>query len=297
MTNRPPISEEVKRQVRQECLFGCVICGMPIFQYDHIVDYSERPAHEPENIALLCPNHHMDKTAGRLSRASVAQARRAPFNSLENSTSEYILNATQGVELWLGSNQIYISEIVANYSVLQINGKDFLAIHRIGESLTYSAIVTDEQGGQLLRIDRGELVVATNVWDYRYEGKHLSIRRAQGEIIFEAEVSDSEFRIVRGVFVDEFAAGVSVERTGEAIYTMSGLHVGSICRCCFGVGGWGGIEVVRESCYPGALRGFCFHRIWSREYEGRAARMKQALQSGVSGDYPKGLENFEPRTN
>ena len=225
MTNRPPVSEEVKRQVRQECLFGCVICGMPIFQYDHIVDYSERPAHEPENIALLCPNHHMDKTAGRLSRASVAQARRAPFNSLENSTSEYILNATQGVELWLGSNQIYISEIVANYSVLQINGKDLLAIHRIGESLTYSAIVTDEQGGQLLRIDRGELVVATNVWDYRYEGKHLSIRRAQGEIIFEAEVSDSEFRIVRGVFVDEFAAGVSVERTGEAIYKIGRAHV------------------------------------------------------------------------
>jgi hypothetical protein len=39
--DRPPIPLPVKRLVRQQCAFGCVLCGLPLYEYDHIVPYHE----------------------------------------------------------------------------------------------------------------------------------------------------------------------------------------------------------------------------------------------------------------
>jgi 5-methylcytosine-specific restriction endonuclease McrA len=42
---RPKIPEGVKREVRQRCGFGCVICGLPIYEYDHLVPYAQVLSH------------------------------------------------------------------------------------------------------------------------------------------------------------------------------------------------------------------------------------------------------------
>ena len=292
MTDRPPIPAHIQRQVRQECRFGCVVCGMPVFQYDHIVDFSETLAHEPSNLALLCPNHHADKTSGRLSRQRVHEARQAPFNGTRNKTAAYQLEASSNIELWIGSNQTYVADLAVEYPVLWINGQSFLTIHRDGELFAYSADVTDESGGRLLSIDHGELTVATDVWDYRYEGRTLSIRSGQGTIIFEAEIADTLFRVQRGAFVDGFAAGILVTPDGAAIFSMSGLHVGQLRDGRFGVSNSIGIGVVRQSCYTGHVPGGGYLRTWDAEYEERADQLRQRMESGAAGSYPPGLATF-----
>ena len=151
---------------------------MPIFQYDHIVDYADNPVHEPSNLALLCPNHHTEKTAGRLSRQRVAEARLTPFNAAKDKTTAHRIEPSRELEVWIGSNQAYVAADAVEYPVLWINGQTFLTIHREGASFSFSAILTDEAGRRLLAVDRGELTVSTGVWDYRYEAKSLSIRMA-----------------------------------------------------------------------------------------------------------------------
>ena len=58
MSDRSHLPAEIKRQLRQEANFGCVVCGAPIIQYHHIIPYSEREHHDPEHMTVLCPNHH-----------------------------------------------------------------------------------------------------------------------------------------------------------------------------------------------------------------------------------------------
>ena len=295
MTDRPPIPEPIKRQVRQECGFGCILCGMPIFQYDHIIRYSEKPAHDTSNLALLCPNHHNEKTAGRLSRERIDEARRAPFNATRGTTTTYRLEPSRELETWIGSNNAYVAAVANDYPVLWINGRAFLTIHRDGDFFSFSASVTDEAGRIVLNIQRGELTVATDVWDYRYEGRTLSIRSGQGEIILEAEVADNTLRINRGVFVDQFAAGVFISSDGTVTFTMSGLHVGEICNSRFGVSNSIGIGVVRQSCFQGSFPdGGCYMRTWLPEFESQAEQLRQRMESGVPGDYPPGLATFRP---
>jgi hypothetical protein len=46
------VPAEIKRAVRQRCGFGCVLCGVPIFQYDHMIPFAEVQEHTEENITL-----------------------------------------------------------------------------------------------------------------------------------------------------------------------------------------------------------------------------------------------------
>lgn len=61
---RPPIPEDVKRQVRQRCAFGCVICGLPVYHYDHMTAYHVVKEHDAANITLLCASHHDQRPVG-----------------------------------------------------------------------------------------------------------------------------------------------------------------------------------------------------------------------------------------
>ena len=63
------IPEAVKRRLRQESGFGCCKCGHPLYQYHHIVPYSEVQEDNPETMLTLCPNHHEEADAEAITRA------------------------------------------------------------------------------------------------------------------------------------------------------------------------------------------------------------------------------------
>lgn len=77
---RRRIGEDIKREVRRRCGYGCVICGEAFFDYDHFdPEYVDATEHNPDGIALLCDKHQRAKTAGRLSEASYLAAIEDPF--------------------------------------------------------------------------------------------------------------------------------------------------------------------------------------------------------------------------
>lgn len=290
------IPEETKRQVRQDCGFGCVICGMPVFHYDHIEEFAQVRQHTRENLALLCPNHHQDKTSGRLSAEKVLAARQAPFNGGRSRTSNYKLVSGVTAEAWLGSNVAYDPGEAPDFHVLWINGEGFLTIHHEADGFSYSAKVTDEQGTVLLHIQRGELTVSTGIWDYRYEGKTLEVRAGPGQIIFASELSDHAIRVTRGYFVDAFETGVVIRAGGELVFTISGLEVGEMHECKVGIHPGGGWAVARFSCFEEAQvpRGFGYLRGWPAEYEAMAETLRIDAMNGVPGPRPAGLAAFRP---
>ena len=295
------IPKGMKRQVRQECHFGCVICGMPLFEYDHIQQFAEAKRHDPANIALLCPNHHSDKTAGRLSTDRVFEARRLPFNGQRSETAAYGLEVSNSLDVWLGSNHsaARTSDPGTEYSVVWINGASLFTLHAEGQSYTYSALVTDETGMPVLRIDHGNLSVATGVWDYRYEGSTMSIRRGEGNILIEADINDRVFALRRGAFVDEYETGVLVKPNGDVVFVCSQLEIGTCRDSEFRGMGAGMSAVVRRSCFGGDIpKHFSIVREWSAEFESRAAQLRLDMEEGkpppIPGGYPIGLSRFEP---
>jgi len=90
--DRAKIPDPIKRLVRQKCGFGCIICGQPmLWDYDHIVEYNIVKKHEVENLILLCPNHHREKTNKLLSPVELSMAIERPYNLRHENTSKHEL--------------------------------------------------------------------------------------------------------------------------------------------------------------------------------------------------------------
>lgn len=242
---RPAIPEDVKRTVRQECYFGCAICGMPFFEYDHIEEYSLVKEHAVANLVLLCPNHHAAKTTGKLSVERLVEARANPANADRgHSKHGFSLEPTRVVEVFLGSNSVECSFPDGNgvHQAIWINGKNFFLIHSDNYWLTVSILLTDGVGTPILIIDKGEIVISTRVWDYSYEGRTVRVRHGLGQILLQMELSDSAVKIQRGAFLDRTMDGFLVEDdqlstifAGNVITEFVGVRVlGGACG-----GGWG----------------------------------------------------------
>ncbi|MDM3025862.1 HNH endonuclease [Citrobacter sp. CK194] len=264
--NRPSIPAEIKREVRKQCGFGCAICGMPFFQYDHIEEYAEVREHTADNLVLLCPNHHSAKTTKKLSPERIREAKLNPFNKNRNLTSGFKVEPSKELLTFLGSNKVtgWYPDGKGEHCPVWVNGYSFFTIHSDEGWLTVSIDITDEMGRVLLSVRRGELVVSTSAWDYEYEGDNIKIRAGLGRILLDLNLSDTKVEVLRGMFLDEHQDGFIVESDGSLLTKCNGETMmtgrNNISQG-FGFGGWGMINSasVPNISPPG---GFGFFFCW-----------------------------------
>ncbi|WP_227136336.1 HNH endonuclease [Kosakonia radicincitans] len=241
--DRPAIPEAIKREVRKQCGFGCAICGMPFFQYDHVEEYAEVQEHKVENLVLLCPNHHAAKTTNKLSKERIQEAKLKPFNISREHTTPFKIEQSRELTTLLGTNSIagWRPDVHGDNHPIWINGDSFFTVHTDNGWLTISIKVTDGKGNVLLSVERGELLVSTAAWDFVYEGDNIKIRAGLGDILLDLNLSDTKVEVIKGMFFDKNLNGFSVQDGALRIF-FNGVETG-IARgngaCGFGYGGWG----------------------------------------------------------
>lgn len=203
MPPRPSICEATKRSVRQKCYFGCVICGAPIYQYDHIEEYNHVMIHEEENITLLCPNHHQDKTSGRITKEFVKQKTANPHNKNQPFSSPYkLFMSGNAVNLRVGGNQYLFnfSDVNNRFDAVRVNGKSIVGITNDNGNLLLDVCMTDREGNEILKVNEGELEISTEIWDFEYIGNNMKIRSQLRSIEFDMLLLEDGVRINRGYY-------------------------------------------------------------------------------------------------
>lgn len=200
--DRPAIPEALKREVRQKCGFGCVICGMPIFDYDHMEEWAKVREHKLENLFLLCLKHHGDKTRGRLSKEAVRQYAQAPFNignALSSGNDLLIVGNT--CEINVGTQTFgWNIESGGHFSAIKYNETTLVGFSAEDGHLLINMMLRDRNGDVVLQIVKGEQKVSTGVWDYTFEGNELSIRSAPRQIVLDMSLTDKGVDIHRALF-------------------------------------------------------------------------------------------------
>jgi hypothetical protein len=161
MTNsRPPIPDPIKRAVRRRCGFGCVFCGAPIYDYDHIEPFSSEQSHAANNLTLLCPNHHREKTAGRLAIECVREANLSPRNNASPYTAYHQLYFQgSSFRLRLGGTwfTVCFDAIADKFIAVLIDERPLFSFRRESAKLLIDLALYHEDGNLLLEIDRSEL--------------------------------------------------------------------------------------------------------------------------------------------
>ncbi|WP_410537515.1 HNH endonuclease [Streptomyces sp. KL2] len=217
MAERPSIAEDVKREVRRRCGFGCVLCGSPIYQYDHMHDWALGGAHDAENLTLLCASHHEEKTKKLLPVGKVRQANATPFNRSRESSPVHALHYFgDSFEVILGSlkfTQRLNSEGAC--SLINVNSETLLGLRLEEGNLLVTLKLYDAQGSPLVLITENELTYKTASWDVEFVGRALTIR--EGERKIQARVGFGPPRLLnlqRGIFMHR---GLRMEISSDGV--------------------------------------------------------------------------------
>ncbi|MHB1527689.1 MAG: HNH endonuclease [Candidatus Dormibacteria bacterium] len=216
---RPPIPDPIKRAVRQRCGFGCVICGLPLYDYDHLVPWSVVRVHEPSNLVLLCAQHHREKTSRLLPTSAVAAASADPYNRRTGVSHPYDLNyAGDHCEALIGSNlHIWTSLADNTFTVPLIVDDTPLVLFRAQQGhLLLTVQLFDQRNQLLVQIIDNQLVFSTASWDVELTGRQLTVRGGPGDVFVSMT-----FEVPARVVIDRarlWRNGIEVEVSPERLF-------------------------------------------------------------------------------
>ncbi len=209
---RPPIKSGVLRAVRQRCGFGCVVCGLPLYEYDHLLGWANTKRHVAGEITLLCDKHHSEKGKGLLPLSEVFKANENPFNLREGASTPYTLHyGGEPFEIEVGSNTLCQESALGDgqaVTAVCIDDVPLLGFQKKGEELSLVVQLFTPSNEMILQVVDNEMVYSTGTWDIEFVGQRLTIREAARRILVSVRF--------------EPPGRVVIER-GQ--FTLNGIHI------------------------------------------------------------------------
>jgi hypothetical protein len=178
------IDAAVKRAVRQRDGFGCVICGSAVYTYEHVdPEFVEARVHDPACITLLCAGCHGRVTKGLLSKASVQRA-------MTNPKCKETGFSFGPFDLGAHPPTIQVGPVTARNVavVIQAMGDDILRVEspeELGGPFRISAVLANQSGTEVLRIERNEWQTPVDNWDVQVIGPKITIHNGPGDIALD----------------------------------------------------------------------------------------------------------------
>lgn len=225
----------IQREVRKRCGFGCVICGMPLYEYEHMEGWAVVRRHVADEITRLCDQHHREKTNGLLPIEAVRRENSSPYNIREGVSKPYDLHFEGAkAEVVIGGNSFSAENRGDDTCLvpLSIDGIPLISFILTEKHLLLNLIIMDEFNNPILNIKNNHLYYSIAPWDVQLVGTKLTIREASRKILIEIEFEPPNRVIVsRGRFL---ANGVEVLIRPENILitnnaiVISGCHIRSI---------------------------------------------------------------------
>lgn len=178
----------MQREIRQRCGFGCVVCGLPLYDYDHLLGWATVQRHAAEEITLLCSQHHREKGAGLLPAATVNAANRNPYNLRTGISKPYDLHYSgDECEVVLGGNTFSAKDGGYGTVLLPVSVDDTpLLAFILGDGhLMLNLNLFDQYNNLVLQIKNNQLVQAISPWDIQLIGRSLVVREAERKILVD----------------------------------------------------------------------------------------------------------------
>lgn len=185
MNNRHGLSRDIpdpiKRQVRQACGFGCVVCGASIVEYEHVdPEFAEATEHDPSKITLLCPQCHLKVTTGMWSKQKIKSAMSAPrCKEIGFASEAFDLGQTHPAVTFAAVTlrNCEIPVLVRDLPLFQVkNGEDPGAPFRL------TAHFFNSNGTPSLLIRDNEWLALSSNWDVEVTGGSIIVRDSPGHV-------------------------------------------------------------------------------------------------------------------
>ncbi|HBP86419.1 MAG TPA: HNH endonuclease signature motif containing protein [Nitrospirales bacterium] len=215
------IPENVRRQIRKESGFGCVICGGAFITYEHIdPTFAEAREHDPQKMTLLCWGCHGRVTKGVWSKDKVRSAQQAPI-TFRNGCANDAFDFRDPFELFLGNNHFQDVSCIVRKS----SGEEWLKIEPPEDPEApprINAKFYGFDGLPDLEIIGNEWTCSTDVWDLRTEGNRIEVYKAKNQLLLRLKAKPPHglgIQYLKMLFLD---TGIEVGNDGKVDFIIKG---------------------------------------------------------------------------
>lgn len=216
------ISAQVKREIRKQCKFGCVVCGNAIIEYEHVdPEFHDAKVHDPSKMTLLCPQCHSKVTRGFMSKETVKRAMLNPKCSENGFTRETLDMSLNHPTIKYGKNGFTAINCMIP---VQVNKTPLMKIIKpVNESEPYllSCSFRDSNNFKSLEIIDNEFFIFNNNWDVTIEGKSITVREGLGDIHLKLTFVSPELILIEKLKMNYFGNTIIVDKNGFQSNTMS----------------------------------------------------------------------------
>lgn len=181
------INPKITKRIRKRCGFGCVMCGCSIIEYHHFnPPFADAKFHDENGITLLCGTCHDKAHKGIISYEIIVNANNNPYCNTKGNAKDILYLGNVRLPVKIGSSTIhsrtvflYDSQIIFGFNEPELkNGP-----------IRLNAIITNEGGNEILKIENNEWIIGSNCFDVIIEKSSLKIKNEQNDVIFDLNLA------------------------------------------------------------------------------------------------------------
>ncbi|OIN26250.1 FKBP-type peptidyl-prolyl cis-trans isomerase [Vibrio barjaei] len=165
------IPQAIRKQIRKDSGYGCVMCGSMFCDYEHIEpEYNNAKEHDPKCMTLLCGACHHKVTGRRKSKKAVWEAKAKPF-ALEHGFVKELIEPADIEKVLLGNSYIESTQVA-----LLLRDKPILWFEKPeeeGEPILVNAIFSDSNGKPTAFLNRNQFTALVDDHDIKSEGTSI----------------------------------------------------------------------------------------------------------------------------
>jgi hypothetical protein len=223
---RDECPSEVKRELRRRAEYGCCRCGLPIYEYHHIIPYSVEQHFRADDMMILCPNAHSEATAGAFTEPEQRYYQQHPFN-VERGYAGGMLKINQDYCAVAVGNSL----LVGQGALIRVDGQRLLQLS-LGEAgeVQISVDLLGEDGTPLAIIDRNEWISGSpEAWDIESSHQQLTIREREGVVSLRLDAKSEPISLRARLrysdwLVDLRPAGIFIKQ-GQEEWPITGTNL------------------------------------------------------------------------
>ncbi|MBW3164916.1 HNH endonuclease [Ferrimonas balearica] len=175
------IPSAIKQVIRSEAGYGCVFCGSPFVDYEHIEpEFNNAKEHDPAKMTILCGACHDSVTSKRRSKRKVWEAKQNPKAKQQGFVRQILEPTEDHATISIGNCNFDLASVV-----FEVNFKPMVWFERPrneGEPILLNAIFYDENGQPLAFINRNAFTGIVAGSDIKGVGTRLEVRTRPREI-------------------------------------------------------------------------------------------------------------------
>lgn len=221
------IPPEIKREIRKNSGFGCIICGTAIVEYDHVdPEFKYAKEHDSNKMTLLCPNCHSKKTRKFLSKETILEYMRNPITKKQGFSQDCLdLDLSKPLIVKIGNctfEDVHIPIMMSSIPLITI-----LRPEENSKYAILSAKFYDCSGNNTLIIQNNEWKASSDVWDLEVTSGRIYIKenselrlsiKNEGRNIFNVEYLET---LINGTHVKTTPNGIVINAPDSGIQNIN----------------------------------------------------------------------------